>query len=145
MSTVRTIVRLARSDARWRALVVEAARNLLRAKIALRLLPFRRAVRSGSVALGPVRSADVAAIVRAVEAVASRLPWRTVCFDKGLAVQRSLRRRGFDARLHYGLSAPSSGQFDAHVWVELDGAVVIGGEEAVGQHSVAVFPRDGSA
>lgn len=79
--------------------------------------------------------------VWAVEAIARRLPWRTVCIQKGLAVQRLLRSSGVDAILHYGARrAPDSGELEAHVWVTVAGEAVIGGEEAVGFAEIAAFP-----
>lgn len=141
MGPVETIFRFARLAPSRRLLLAEAAANLARARAAIRWLPFRSAIGFGAIPLGSPRD-DVAIgdLVRALEATAARLPWRSVCFDQGLALQRALRRRGHDARLHYGLSGPGAGDFMAHVWVELGGRILIGAEEAGGHHSVAVFP-----
>lgn len=141
MGPVETIVRFARLAPSRRLLLAEAAANLARAGAAIRWHSFRSAIGFGAIPLGALRdAAAVDDLVRAVEAAAARLPWRSVCFDQGLALQRALRRRGHDARLHYGLSRPGAGDFMAHVWVELGGRILIGAEEAGGHHSVAVFP-----
>lgn len=142
MSPVETIIRFAHAAPARRALLIEAAWNLAGARAAIVWLPFRRAVRIGAVPLARAAKGEVGALVDAIEVVAARVPWLSVCFDRGLALQRALRRRGHDARLHYGLSAPGSDAFDAHVWVELEGRILIGAEEAVGRHPVAVFPAD---
>ena len=109
----------------------------------LRLRPFRRIVDGASQPLGswpdPVSSQQV---VSAVEAAGHHLPWAPVCFDLGLAVQRMLRRRGRDALLHYGIGNESA-KLVAHVWVSLDGAVLIGGEQAGTVREVAHYPRVG--
>ena len=142
MRTVETIVRFSRLEPRLRLLAAEAVWNLARARIAIRLLPFRRAIDFGASPLGEGRVGEVGAIVRSVEAAAWRVPWRSVCLDQGLALQRALRQRGSDARLHYGLSAPGAGTLSAHVWVVLDGKVLLGGERAGSHCPVAIFPAD---
>jgi hypothetical protein len=80
-------------------------------------------------------------VVSAIETAARRLPWRVVCIQKGIAAQRMLRRRGLDAVLHYGIGNDRDrDRLDAHVWVSVDGAPVIGGEEARAFAPVAAFP-----
>lgn len=122
--------------------MARAAIALSLASAAVALLPFRRAIRLSAVPLGDrAQGLTPEDCVRAVESVARRLPWRTVCIDKGLAVQRMLRLGGIDARLHYGARHhPASAKLEAHVWVSVGGAIVIGGEEATGFAEVASFP-----
>ena len=64
-----------------------------------------------------------------------------MCIEQGIAGQRMMRRAGINARLHYG-AHPGDGdaKLSAHVWVSVDGDVVLGGEEAVDFAEVAVFP-----
>ena len=105
-------------------------------------MPFRRAIRFGSVPLGQ-RDAAVSAqdCVWAVEAAARRVPWRTVCFQQGLSVQHMLRRRGFDARLHYGArTSDVPARLEAHVWVAVDGLAVMGGNQSADFAEVASYP-----
>jgi len=82
--------------------------------------------------------------VWAVEALARRVPWRTVCIQKGVAVQRLLRMHGWNAVLHYGARNPGgASDLEAHVWVSVDDAIVIGGEEAGGFVEIARYPLRG--
>jgi len=122
-------------------LLMRAGLMVSAASAAVACLPFRRAIRFGSVDLsrrGGDRPEDC---LSAVEAVARRVPWRTMCIEKGLALQRLLRTSGTDARLHYGARHdPVSGRLEAHVWVTVDGRAVIGGEEAAGFAEVASYP-----
>lgn len=120
------------------ALAVEAALCLLLARAALAALPFRW--------LEPVFGQPLAqpepppderaglrqAVARAVAAAARRLPGRTVCFPRAIAATAMLRRRGVAAELVYGagLGGPAGRRLRAHVWVEDQGVVVVGGEEA---------------
>jgi hypothetical protein len=121
-------------------LLAEAVAELLRAWFAIRFLPFRWVVASGSIALGrgsTERTVDQ--LVWAVTSASAHTPWRSVCFQQGLALQRMLRRRGFDARLHYGIANP--GGLKAHVWISVDGKIVIGGGPAPDYKCVAIYPK----
>ena len=134
------LIRFVRLDPARRRLIVEAAINLAAAALLVVIGPFRRAIRFGSVPLSR-QDGSVADCVWAVEAVARRLPWRSVCIDRGMALQRMVRRRGHDARLHYGIGKDASEEdLQAHVWVTLEGEALIGGTAAQGFAPVAVYP-----
>jgi len=137
-----TFKRLHRLGRQRQLLLLRAALVLSVASCAVALLPFQRAIRIGPVPLGDSRHRlQPEDCVWAVEAVAWRLPWRTMCIEKGLAVQRLLRRSGTDARLHYGARHhPETGRLEAHVWVTVAGSTVIGGEEARDFVEVATYP-----
>ena len=114
-------------------LAMAAVARLAQASIAIRRLPFARAVRLGSVQLArpPQNPADrVIRVVWAVRAASARVPWRTMCFPQALAAQLMLRRAGIDARLHFGAALEPDKGMEAHVWVTVDGQTVIGGEQA---------------
>lgn len=56
--------------------------------------------------------------------VASRQgPFRAPCLPRSLVLWGLLRKRGMDARLRIGVRRGPNG-FDAHAWVEHDGAVL---------------------
>ena len=84
---------------------------------------------------------DVRQFGRIVESVGNRVHFRAVCIEQGAAAQRMLRRRGFDAILHYGIGKSEQGALVAHVWVTLGGNDVVGGSEAHRFAEVAQFPR----
>ncbi|WP_300974431.1 lasso peptide biosynthesis B2 protein [Sphingomonas sp. LHG3406-1] len=111
-----------------RRLAIEALSLLPRAALSIKRRPFLATVGFGAVPIGAAREVDVALLGRIVAAVARRLPFRAMCFEQGLTVQRMLRRRGLPAVLHYGID-PADGM-RAHVWVSLDGRIVHGGETA---------------
>lgn len=122
-------------------LLVEAAATLAIATAAVRWLPFKQAVRIGSRRHGPSKHALVISDVSwAVKTAARKLPWKAVCIQQGIALQRMLRRRGVDARLHYGIARDQAGDIEAHVWVAADGRVLIGGDQAERFTQVAIFP-----
>lgn len=147
MSWPPTALRPARLSARDWSLVAEAGLALTVASLAIAIVPFRRIARSLSRSpLGDRPGADAAALrVRwAIEACAWRLPWKTVCFQKGLALHWMLRRRGVDSRLHYGVAQNAGLGLRAHVWVSLSGETVIGGDGADQFACLAIFPADGT-
>jgi hypothetical protein len=131
-----------------RRLLAEALPALALASLAVKLAPFRRVAAwssrprgSGGPAAGA--AADEAFLRKArwsVEAWAKRVPWRTVCFQKGLALHLMLRGRGIASVLHYGVRKDSGAGLKAHVWVTVDGRAVIGGEEAPAFACLATFP-----
>lgn len=130
--------RLSRSR---KLLVTEAAVALAAASAAVRLMPFKRAVRLGSRRLSKPDTHNLAdELSWAVESAGRNVPWRVVCIQKGIALQWMLRRRGIDALLHYGVARDDGGDLQAHVWVAADDRVLIGGEEAGRFQRVATFP-----
>ena len=111
-------------------LLAEAGAAIIAASLALRLVPFRAlADRLGRARKGQGQ-ADAETVYwlrRAVLAWARRLPWRTLCFEQGLAAFVLLRRRGFKATLHFG-AATVDGELKAHVWVTSGRTEVMGCE-----------------
>jgi len=127
-----------------RRLLAEALPALAFASLAVKLAPFRRvaawASRSGRGGDGAADQAFLRKARWSVEAWSRRVPWRTVCFQKGLALHFMLRRRGIASRLHYGVRPDREEGLKAHVWVTVDGRPVIGGEEAADFPCLATFP-----
>ncbi len=128
-----------------RLLLAEAAAILAVASVAIQLLPFRRIVsalaRKGSGPVDGTRSSKEIARARwAVEACARRLPWKIVCFQKGLAMQMLLHRRGIATALHYGVAQDQERGLSAHVWVTYEGEAIIGGDRAAEYTCLATFP-----
>jgi hypothetical protein len=125
-------------------MLAEALAALTLASLAIALLPFRRVAAAAS-ARGPKAArTDPEAVRRARSAVTGwsrRVPWRTVCFQKGLAVHWMLRRRGVPSVLLYGARRDGDG-LAAHVWVDVEGETVIGGDEAPNFACLARFPPD---
>jgi len=134
-------MRFWRLPAQRRSLLVQAAANLTLVSMGLALLPFKRAIRLGSVRFRPGLTGEAEDVVWAVEAIARRVPWRAVCLHKGITAQRMLRRRGLDAMLHYGIGhGDDRDGLAAHVWVSLCDIPLIGGEEAGEFAAVGTFP-----
>jgi hypothetical protein len=138
--------RRARRGAGDLLLLAEGLATLAGASVAIRLLPFRRlaaAASRGAASPGPASDeARMRKLRWAVEAWGRRVPWRAVCFQRGLAFHVMLRRRGIDSRLHYGVSPAGETGLSAHVWVSVGGRTWLGGEEAPRFALLATFPDD---
>jgi hypothetical protein len=125
-------------------LLAEALAALALASAAIALLPFRRIAAAASARGRRAPHADAETVRRvrgAVQGWARRVPWRAVCFQRGLALHWMLRRRGIRSVLLYGARREGEG-LSAHVWVDVDGETVIGGEEAPSFACLARFPPD---
>lgn len=125
-------------------LLVEALTVLAGTSLAIAVLPFRWIVRYVSRGSTSVRSSGdlytIDDIRWTVEAVARRVPWRTVCFQKGLALHFMLRRRCVPSLLHYGVGKTEDGGLGAHVWVSVEGVIVMGGDVVGRFRSLATYP-----
>ena len=138
-----TFQRLARLGWTDRVLLVEAMIVLTLASIAIKVVPFRHVVRAAAAFGRPVKDGTppdllIRKIVWWVNSAGNRVPWRAVCFQRGLAVHVMLRRRGISSFLHYGVAQADS--LKAHVWVSAAGRDVIGGQEAAGFTRLASYP-----
>ncbi len=123
-------------------LAAEALMFVALARIVVAALPFRLLAAWMSRPSGRRAAAASPDRLRlAVERARRYSPWRCVCIHHGVALHRMLRRRGYPSHFVYGLSS-AEGALEAHVWVELDGAVVAGGDEAATFQPVATFPDD---
>jgi hypothetical protein len=124
-----------------RALLIEAARHLLRAWLMLRLLPFKQiAAKIGGVsATDRTTSPDIRKVRWAVETAARHLPLSLTCLPQAFAASWMLTARGGRPLLHYGVAKTETG-FESHAWVELDGKPVIGHRVANRFTLLATFP-----
>jgi hypothetical protein len=130
-----------RSLSDW-LLLAEALAALALASLAIALLPFRHVAAAASARGRQAPRVDPEMVRRvrgAVQGWARRVPWRAVCFQRGLALHWMLRRRGIRSVLLYGARRQGDG-LAAHVWVDVDGVTVIGGEEASDFSCLARFP-----
>lgn len=126
--------------------MLEAAAHLVAAKLALRVVPFRRLTWLFSRApRGPELEGDDRTrtrddVARSVEAAAARIPRAGACFPRAIAAQAMLRRRGVGTVLCYGAATGPGGGLSTHVWL-LDGEVgVVGHDTGLGYHPLARYP-----
>jgi hypothetical protein len=126
-------------------LVIEALIALAVASTMIAALPFRSVAQLAAynkVSAYPAASpAEARLIARALTAWASRVPWRAVCFQQGLAALLMLRRRRRSATLFYGAAHGANAQLVAHVWVRSANIDVIGCENLSDYKLLAAFPN----
>lgn len=123
------------------AKIIEAGAALALASAATRLLPFKRFIGLGALPVRRSKPLDTRDLARIMEALGRRMPFRALCLQQGIAFQWMLRRRGVDAVLHYGMLLPQGGgDMLAHVWVSVDGEVLLGLGERDGYTEVARCP-----
>ena len=141
MTPAHFLERIARTGWAERVALAEAVVAIAAASLAIRLLPFRTVSRLASLEAAPLKpSPDVERLRWAVRASAPLLPWKALCFQSGLALHWMLRRRGLVSHLHYGVDQGPARGLTAHVWVSLDGRILIGETEAANHACLAVFP-----
>jgi hypothetical protein len=122
------------------ALHAETIASVVAASLAIRLLPFPRVVAAPRVRRkGGETQSELVRARAAVRAWCRRVPWRALCFESAVALRAMLARRGIASTLHYGIAREES-QLKAHVWLSVDGEIVIGGDEVPLFSEVAAFP-----
>ena len=140
--------RLPRCD---QLLLLEATLSLAIAGFAIAVLPFRHV---GRLAAHPIRRSqpsqqtcltEMRRIRWAIIACAPRVPWHAMCFQRGLAAQFMLRRRGVPSVLYYGAAPDEQTGLSAHVWVRASGVDVIGSEIASRFAVLMTFPPEGES
>lgn len=118
-------------------LVLEFITDLLATRLGLRLAGFHRwknmitwLTRKKSWRAADVSPADVAVKIATIEeATARHLPFKTNCLERSLALLWLLRKRGITADLRIG-ARKEADRFEAHAWVEFEGAVLNDAGEA---------------
>lgn len=131
-----------------RGIVLEAAAALAATWLGLRLAGFRRwkAVLAlfapGPTAFDGAKDralADSAREIARLEQTAARhLFFRANCLEQSLTLWWLLHRRGIAAELRIG-ARKEAGRFEAHAWVEFDGAIL----SDAGEEHLPFIPFDG--
>lgn len=138
----RLLKHASRLSVRDQAKVLWALLLLAYLNVAVKLMPFAKVIRFGSVPVGPTPKDSKRVVeesVRAVKRASYASPWRTVCIHEGLALQRMVRRKGVPAVLCYGTAHPR-GELKSHVWVSIGNDILIGGEAAPDFQLLATYP-----
>jgi hypothetical protein len=129
---------------RW--VLLEARLYLLAARLAIRLLPFRRltgyferpAARPEQA--GAARAQAIKDVRWAIWTATRHQRERVVCFPRAVAAQAMLRRRGVSTTLYYGAASREGEGLSAHVWVQDGEAEVVGKRSAAGIKVLGRYP-----
>ncbi len=142
---VATFLRLSWRD---RGLLAEAAGWLLLARLALRLVPFRRLApwlgrtRAESLHGDQPGDAQSARVGWAVRTASRRAPWETRCFAEAIAGKAMLKRRRVDSTLYLGLRKADDGEIQAHAWLRCGARTITGGRTSGGFTVIATFAEE---
>jgi hypothetical protein len=133
---LRKFLRLPAPD---RRLLLEAAMLQAAVRLALWFLPVRTWHRPSACVGIP----DTVSPARAAWAIATttRLIPRSTCLVRALAAQRLLARHGYPSTLHLGVA--KSPEFEAHAWLECQGAILIGA--AAPGHYATIYSAVGAS
>jgi hypothetical protein len=133
---LRSLLLTARSgfrlDARARAHAIRALGWLAVTRIALAVLPYatvRRAVTRIRPRTNDQSGMTAHECTRAIDRATGVLSGSR-CLARGVAAECLLRREGRRATLNYGVHFDDSRLLQAHAWLECEGVVVTGADEA---------------
>ena len=87
----------------------------------------------------PEAQDKIRCIQKSVRWLVRCLPWKSVCLDQAMAVQRMLFRRGFPVTLYLGMRKNEQQQWVAHAWVRCGTEWVIGYDSNIKHTVVGVY------
>lgn len=88
--------------------------------------------------------ADAEVLLWAIRAAARVVP-RATCLVQALGARVLLRRRGLESELHVGVARASTGDFEAHAWLERHGRIVLGDLPDIDRYSRIRTPWTGAS
>jgi hypothetical protein len=132
MSAVRKFRQLSSAE---RGLLLHAGILLAAYRVALWLLPWNRVARLRP-SPGPSRASrfTVEHMEWAVRAASRPIP-RATCLTQALALHHLLARAGYASAIHIGVAKAPDGVFQAHAWVEREGATLLNRASEVAHYS----------
>ena len=117
-------------------LLLESVILLAAARLLVLAVPFRLYARAmgcdGETPDGPAPDM-VHRVRRAIEAVSSRVPWRSKCLEQALAAKAMLRGRGISSTLYLAVARDVA--LEAHAWLR-SGDVCVTGQAAFERYTV---------
>ena len=142
--SIASRLRQVAASRRW--VLMEARLYLLGARLAIRLLPFRRMVpfferpAARPEQTGAARAQSIKDVRWAIWTATRHQRERVVCFPRAIAAQAMLRRRGVSTTLYYGAASKADKGLSAHVWVQDGETDVVGKRSAAGVKVLARYP-----
>lgn len=168
--TKQRLVKFRRYSRHVRRYLTEAIICLHVARLALRVVPFRRLTwfferppkrpeatyaereqlcKSSLPTLYTTRKDEITGVEREqlrkgvqwlIDEAAWFLPGETTCFPRAIAAQEILRRLGMGTTLYYGAANLPERGLTAHVWLQDGSEVIVGHHEAQDYHVLARYP-----
>jgi len=152
----RRVAALTRTPPARLALLVEAALDLLIARVQLKTIPFPKLARKWGAFVPPSDpragsglspAADHPAMIArrvgdAVLRAARNVPFGAVCLPQAMAARRMLERRAIPSVMHFGVAKGQDKPIDAHAWLDAAGVKVTGYPVANGFVEMGCFVGD---
>jgi hypothetical protein len=133
MKVVRRLASMERAEL---ALLVRTSLLLVRMRVALWLLPWRRVLALLPPEAARANPVGIDRLERAVR-VASRVVPRATCLTQALALNHLLSRNGYTSIVRIGV-AKEDGRFAAHAWVECGGRPLLSSAADVARYAPLV-------
>jgi hypothetical protein len=126
---VSRLFRLSKSEL---LLLLEALVLVAAVRVALWLYPYDRVRNTLQRVRGVSKNKPSSARIAQFVSAAGRFVPNANCLTRALAAETLLRWHGYDPSLRIGVSKSAPNGLRAHAWVEIGGAVVIGGDAVDG-------------
>jgi hypothetical protein len=132
VSAVRKFWRLSGAD---RRLLLDAAVLLATYRVALWLLSWNRVAAPGpSRDESPPKQISVERLEWAVRTAGRRIPAAN-CLTAALALHHLMSRAGYESSIHIGVAKTPARGFEAHAWVEHDGATLLSSASEIAHYA----------
>ena len=103
----------------------------------LKLMP--KATKGGSKEIAADKKATALLVVKVINGLETRTPWKSTCLVKALATHRMLQRRLINDKIHIGVAPKDNNLFEAHAWLSVGTEIILGGENQDGFHEISGF------
>ena len=126
------------------ALIPEVFLSLLIARLKVSFLPSKKYLpfnRKNSPIFYLSKKFETAEIIAGVvNGLSERVPWRSTCLVKVLALHKMLSRRKIPHTLHFGIEKNASSGLGAHAWLSVAKKIIIGDENLQNFKEISQIP-----
>ena len=97
------------------------------------------ATKANPEAIGANQMRTALMIVKVINGLESRTPWKNTCLVKALAVHKILQKKKIIHKIYIGVAPKPNNHFEAHAWLSVGTEVILGGENLDGFHEISGF------
>jgi hypothetical protein len=78
-------------------------------------------------------------LVKVINGLENRTPWKNTCLVKVLAARRMLLKRKIVHKIHIGVASKLHNTLKAHAWLSVGTKIILGGESLHEFHEISGF------
>lgn len=78
-------------------------------------------------------------VVKVINGLETRTPWKNTCLVKALATHKMLKKRQINHKIHIGVAPKLNNYFEAHAWLSIENEIILGGKNLSGFHEISGF------